>query len=481
MNTGFNNSSVEAGFKKLILVAWIIATGFFLFMGFRYIEMPHNQISANCDEYFYSAPALTLAETGYYANRKTFPAGLYDNGDRYLHHTQLTPFIQAVFIKQFGYGRFAIRIHSLIFFTLSSLVVSLLFWKLDKTNLTIVLGFALFLASPWAIFAGTTARPEMFGAMLLYLSCACLVGIQNKRNFGFLLSGILSGIAAYNHPMFLGVSCLPFLFGLYQYKISLKDRKSVFLSAVCYGGGAILAVSIIMCILILPFRDQWVEQFFLGRTDPNNTLYSQRNENFIQQIVSLKARFSTYGAGYLSWYLAVLLMPIIFRGKIYFHICLAWILLTMYCIHIKTNLTMGYCVQFAIGMPILLLMTEGNRFQFLSKRSIVLGVGVIVFIQSIFHTYSVINPNKWAVEFKGREEIIAKELQSLDSVKRIIGPLEAAMPVLKGGHIYFDPSDFGFRSDTLKKYHRLIREQADYQIDKKLQIKSGTSGKAGGL
>ncbi len=454
----------------MILGAWIIATGFFLFMAIRHIEMPNNQILVNCDEYFYSAPALTLAETGEYANRKTFPSGLYENGDRYLGHTQLTPFIQAFFIKQFGYSRFSIRIHSIIFFALSSLILFLLFFKLEKTDLTKLFGISLFLASPWALHAGTTARPEMFGAMLLYLSCAFLAILQDTKKFGFLLSGFLSGIAAYNHPMFLGVSCLPFLFGLKHFQISFKEIKSILLSAMCYGGGAILAVSLIMCVLVLPFCEQWVEQFLGGITDPSNVVYSQRNETFIQQILSLKARFSTYGVGYWSWYLAVISVLIIFRGGIYFYIGFLWMLLTMYYIHINTVMGLGYCVQFAVGMPILLLMTDGNRINFFSRRNMVLGAFVIIFMQAIFHTWSVIAPKEWAVEFKRREEKIAKELESLSGVKRIIGPLEGAIPVLKAGHVYFDPSDFGFSAKNLQRYHQLIREQADYQINENFAI-----------
>jgi hypothetical protein len=163
-------------------------------------------------------------------------------------------------------------------------------------------------------------------------------------------------------------------------------------------------------------------------------------------------------------------MPIIFRGRIYFYIGLSWLLLTMYCIHINTVMAMGYCVQFAIGMPILLLMTEGNRFQFLSKRSVVVGAAAIIFIQALFHSWSVIAPKEAALEFKRIEERIEKELQSMSGVKQIIGPLEGAIPVLKAGHIYFDPSDFGFSADILIKYHKLIRDQADYQIDNQYRL-----------
>ena len=437
-------------------------------MAFKYIEMPHNQILVNCDEYFYSAPALTLAETGDYANRKTFPEGLFTSGDQYLVHTQLTPYFEALFIKIFGYSRFSIRLHSAVFFLAGAMLLFYLWMSLQKSNLFGAVLLAAYFASPFLIFAGRTARPEMFGGFLLFSACLCIVLLVKSQKIGFFGAGLLAGVATYNHPIFFAVSCLPFLFGLNYYRINILSWKAILGFAISYGAGALFSVVGIMAFLVLPFYEQWVEQFVQAISDPKNATYSSRQEGIISKVLSLKARFSTFGFGYAAWYLVVIAIPFLFKGRSYFYFGCAWLIAAMYFIHINTVLTLGYCVQFAVGVPILILMGDKVRFKFLNHRRFVLLFGGFAGVFSLVHIFLVLYPNNFAKEFLRKELLIENRLQKIQSKSKVIGPLEAAIRALKNGHIYFEPSDFAFSPDILKKYHRLIREQADYEIDDNL-------------
>jgi hypothetical protein len=459
------NFSLE---RNLILIIAAIAGCFFAFMAFKYIEMPHNQILVNCDEYFYSAPALTLAESGDYANRKTFPEGLFTSGDQYLGHTQLTPYFEALFIKLFGYSRFSIRLHSVIFFLAGGMLLIFLWIKLQKSNLIGAVLLAAYFASPFLIFAGRTARPEMFGGFLLISACLCIALLVKSQKIGFFGAGLLAGVATYNHPIFFAVSCLPFLFGLNYYRINILSWKSIFGFAILYGAGALFSVVGIMAFLVLPFYEQWVEQFVQGISNPQNVIYSSRQDGIISQVLSLKARFSTFGFGYAPWYLLVIAIPFLLKGRSYFYLGYAWLVLAMFIIHINTVLALGYCVQFAAGIPILILMADEVRFKFLNNRRFVLVFVALACGFSLAHIFLVLYPNNFAKEFLKKEQLIENRLQSIPPKSKVIGPLEAAIPLLKSGHIYFDPSDFGFSADILEKYHKLIWKQASYEIDNDL-------------
>jgi hypothetical protein len=236
--------------------------------------------------------------------------------------------------------------------------------------------------------------------------------------------------------------------------------------ALKYGFGAIIAVASLMLILVLPYKEQWIEQFVQGIGDPDNIVYSARDESLLDQILSLKARFSSFGFSFLGWYVGIALIPFLLKGGIYFYIGWIWLIFVMFFIHANTVMALGYCVQFAMGIPILLLMNNGDRFPLLlkSKLRVVIFVAVCVFF-TIHHMKLVLSPNGAAMEFRAKEKIIEEQIPSLPTNSKVIGPLEAAVPLLKNGHIYFEPSDFGFSSEKLVKYHYLINKQAEWFID----------------
>jgi hypothetical protein len=302
----------------------------------------------------------------------------------------------------------------------------------------------------------------------LFSACFCIVLLVKSQRIGFFGAGILAGVATYNHPIFVAVSCLPFLFGLNFNCINIFKWKAILGFAVLYGAGALFSVLSIMSFLVFPYYDQWVEQFVQGICNPKNVIYSSRQEDIISQLLSLKARFSTFGLDYAAWYLVVIASPFFFKGRCYYYIGCTWLIAAMYFIHINTVLALGYCVQLAVGVPILLLMLDSARFKFMNHRRFIFFFAGLAGFFSLVHIYLVLHPNKFAKEFLVKEQFIENGLKTIQPLSIVIGPLEAAIPALKNGHIYFEPSDFGFSSDILKKYHRLIREQAEYEIDDNL-------------
>ena len=451
--------------KILFSMIWIGITLVALGIISRNINLPHRHVYFNWDEAYYAAPALELVESGTRVNSKSMPAGFYEKGNANVGYPSILPFFQYTTIKYLGYNRLAWRLPGLVLFCLGSGILLILWWQMGLGVLHGTGLMASYLLSPWMYLAATTARAEMVSVFFILLACLAVWLLRGRVWLGVLVSGFLAGVASYNHPTFLGAACVPFLFALKITNVPWKV-KELWLAAIYYGGGAFLAVGCLFSVLALPYFDQWHEQFFQSLSDPNNFLYGNRGRGWLGEALLLKDRFSTYGMGYANWYLLVLLFfPFFLRATIISLLAAIWLCATMFYLHFNTLVSLQYCIPFAAGIPVLLLLCGESRFNFLRKPEVYWVLLALVAIQVPWNAWRATQTNEFSIQFATREREIFDQLQSIKDAKAIGGGDEAIFPVLANGYrfFYMKPK-WGFGPKQMKRFFDLSEKQADYFV-----------------
>jgi hypothetical protein len=457
--------------KIIFSVIWIGITLLALGIISRNVNLPHRHVYFNWDEAHYGAAALELVASGTRVNSKVIPDGFYEMGNINVGYPSILSFFQYPAVKYFGFTRPALRSPGLLLFCLGSGILLFLWWSM---GLGILHGSGLmasYLLSPWMYLAATTARAESVSVFFILVACLGAWIFRKRAWFGITASGFFAGIAAYNHPTFLGAACVPFLFALKSHAVSWNP-KEFGAAIVYYGGGAILGVGALFAILILPYFDQWHEQFFQNLHDSDNFIYGNRGLGWLQELVLLKSRFSTYGMAYANWYLLVFVFCIVlFRPTIYFFLAVIWLCASMFYLHLNTLISMQYCITFAAGIPVLLLLCSAERFSLLKNPKISWAAVAFIAIQIPWTAWRATDSNDSSLQFAHREKIISVQLDNLTNVHAVAGGDETAFPVLaRGLRFFYMHPKWAFSPTHMQRFFSLSEQQADYFVSDKGKI-----------
>jgi hypothetical protein len=169
---------------------------------------------------------------------------------------------------------------------------------------------------------------------------------------------------------------------------------------------------------------------------------------------------------YANWYLLVLLFfPFSLRATIISLLAAIWLCATMFYLHFNTLVSLQYCIPFAAGIPVLLLLCGESRFIFLRKPEVYWVLLALVAIQVPWNAWRATQTNEFSIQFAKREQEIFDQLQSISDAKAIGGGDEATFPVLANGHrfFYMKPK-WGFSPKQMKRFFDLSEKQADYFV-----------------
>jgi 4-amino-4-deoxy-L-arabinose transferase-like glycosyltransferase len=444
----FNKAIAVIGFFTIFLLAGIM---------FRNLNMPHPKPVMNFDEAVYGGLALELAESGNYTSRRIFPAGLRDGGGSTVVHTLLSPYLQAKAIQFFGFDRFSLRLHSLILYAASSILLVWLVAKMALPPLQAVAALALFFLSPWLVYAGTTGRSESVGMFLVFAATFAAWVLRNQSSLAIFISGVLAGAAVYNHATFLAAACLPYLFFL---RIC-DGRESILKTAPIYAIGSIIGISALWLWLMLPEYKAWQEEFVAAGVG------AWGGPSLLGVPLAMKHLFSTFGTTYLNWYLAGFAFLLIFlKPTRYSLIGLLCMLFFMIYLLMKMGMVINYCVQFAVGIPILALLSGPPRFHWANSKCVAAVVGIFFALQAPWNAWRVTADNAWTEAAHSLEKVLYPKLARLPSDQAIIGDFASCIAILKAGHRFFYLGDnWAFSPEKRKRFERLCNEQATHVID----------------
>lgn len=444
---------------RAVLILWVATTIFCLIALSRNLDLPHPEAVLNFDELAYGSWALELAESGNYSSRRSFPDGLYEaTAELPVVHTILSPYLQAVAIDFLGFNRVALRLHSILAFAASALILLFLAIRMRLAGFQLAAVFATFFLSPWIFFAGITGRAEALGIALVFASCLVAWELRNRAFFALFVPGFIAGLAVYNHITLFALACMPYLLAK-KLNNSPRGRPAILNllnGAFFYGAGAAVAFAGMWVWLLLPNYDVWKEAmsslsgFFAG---PALGEVPQ----------ALKALFSKFGTAYLNWYLAVVLFALLLRWSPEFFIGAVVLLIWMVYLLLKMGMVVNYCIQFAAAMPLLLLLCNGPRFDWCQKKGFVWILLLASALQAPWNAWRVTAPNPWVLETMAKETKVREALHSVDGSHAIIGNLQTGFPVLEAGHRFFNLGDNWALADRAR-FDRLCREQASFEI-----------------
>jgi hypothetical protein len=452
--------------RRVLVAVWLALLLLSAVLLFRNLENTHPQVYMNFDEYAYAAHAQALVTTGDYSHEYTFPEGFYEKGNRAVMHPMLNGYLEAVAIWGLGFSRTAIRLPSLIAYLLAGALLLAIWLRCGMTPLQGLGLVAVYFTSPWLIYAATTARPEMLSALLLIAACFSATWHSGTRWSKFGLAGALSGAATFNHPVFFGAACLPFLF------LCKAERQSMQLSgisrcAAMYALGGVLAVATLFAAIIAPYIWQWKEQFILSTFDESSDLYGKKSYSLVEQTVRLKHRFSTFGAAYLNWYVALpAFAGLLLRFNWYTAAGVAWLLSFMWFVGVKTDMYIHYCVQFAAGAVIVILLCNGPRFAWTGKKPIFYGILAVVLLQIPWNMIRVTAPNAVSEQFAESEARAKEAMQLIPGSVSFTGEMVGAFPALSLGHRFFAQENWAFSPPQKKRLFDMMLEQADFRVRK---------------
>lgn len=462
-SSSISNKINIPAFKCPVLVLGVTALALTVIFSLRILDKPNPLTYANFDEWAYAMPGLAWAETGKFSTDYFFPPGFFEDGNYFVYHPQLSAYLEALSIKWFGFSRVGIRIPSLLLYGLASILLFYLWKKVSNSKFQGIVIAGLFFGSPWIQSAATTARPEMLSCFLVFLSCALIVMVRFHPTLSMLLGGSIAGVALYNHPVFAGAACLPFLIGLRMQEIQLSDFSKVFRSALTYAGGVLLGIVFLVCLILVPHWNEWQEQFLGAVSTPY--FHSKESISVLGSLASLKARFSTFGFSYSLWYFLVIFSFLIFfRFNVLFIIGIIWICVWMLVVHLQTQPVMVYCTQFSVGVVIVALLAGSSRFVFAERKLTKALLGVFTFAVIVIHSFNVTSPTDGSLELAKAE---AKALKYLADVKKpsvITGDTLLPMAVALAGHRYYytGKTPYGIVGD--ERYQKLLAEIVKFKV-----------------
>jgi hypothetical protein len=421
------------------------------------LNIPQQKPIMNFDEAAYAGFALELAESGNYSIVRIFPDQFREDGNVAVSHTLLSPYLQAVFIKVLGFHRVSMRIHSLILYAASGFLIVWLLAKMQLPPIKTIAVISLFLLNPWLVYAGTIARAESVGMFFVYASVVAGWGWRNRGFCGMGASGLFAGLAVYNHAIFLAVACLPFLFAISLRKKGALDNLK---AAGFYALGAVLAISILWIAIMLPNHSLWWGEFVSAGASSN------AGPPLHDVPIALKHLFSTFGAAYWGWYLAgVLFLLVLLKPTWHAMLGLAWMVFFMAYLLMKMGMVMNYCVQFAVGVPILALMMGAPTFSWSRNLAFAGALALFLGLQAPWNAWRVTAENDWTRQAEIREARIIDQLAGLEPGRKIIGDENSCFPILKMGHrfFYFD-GNWALSPVQKERFDSLSMEQATHRI-----------------
>lgn len=441
-------------FAQALVPVWLVITLVAVAIAGRNLGLPSPHTYMTGDEIVYGAVALEYAETGKYSARRVLPEGLWRTEERFALHPMLHTYLEALPLKRWGFTRPALRLPSLVLLAAGSFLLLHVCCVRNLPPMQSLGVLSAYVLSPWVIYAGTTARPEMLsGFLVLGSSWALLCSRQNPRRAWF-ASGALSAAAAYNHPIFIGLACLPFLLGFHF--SAVDDTLSASRKTLWWLSGATLTGAGLVLVFIVPHWAAWQEQFFASAAD----LIVTQPDSPWTLLLEVRERFSTFGRLYLDWYALVPFFCLsLLRSTPLFWLGAGWLGGCTLLICALTPIHMHFLVQFAIGMPILVLLCKprGGWFQ---RPGIVWAMAILILLLAVRTSWLVPRPTPASIAFRKLEEIIAPQIAMLPANQRIFGPLEAALPALKQGHRFFLDSPIFMEREAPFVARLLRRERA---------------------
>jgi len=428
----------------------------------------------NHDDAFYSSIGVQFATNGEW-RPSIQPLGLTSSENYFAANPLLTPYLTAASVKLFGPDRWSLKLPSLIAFLAAGLA---LIWMVHVAKLSsahsLVIMFSYY-ACPWLYYAMNTARAEPMCIAGLYLATLLsLIGVKSTRtvctSVWILLSGALVTIVAWNHLLFSMAALLPALaiWG-FDHKASRWKRICLWLA------GAVMMLFVLIVWRVIPHWDAWNEQF-LQNAASNAAISSNIStlESFkstapfpLNELVELKARFSTLGWPFMSWYAGIPLLFLLFlRPTRLFLLTLVLLLTFLGLIEIKTPVFATYVVNFAIAIPLSLLFAE-SRSQHQPLPNIIISVlGTLIVIFSILNAWLVLRPTTRVNNWSTAEQQIDREFMALPPHSIIWGDTaHGIVPAWRHGHAYY--TTFNFLSNILgvkEKLMNMSNESGHYRL-----------------
>jgi hypothetical protein len=449
------NATANSAFAKRAALIGVLLLAIVTAVMARNLNLPNPKPIINFDEAVYGGLAFELAETGNYTSRRIFPDGLRDSGDAAVVHTMLSPYLQAAAIQWLGFDRVALRLHSLVLYAASGGVLLLLVARMGLPPLQAVAALSLFFLSPWLIYAGTIGRSESIGMFLVFAATLVAWILRKREIAGVFASGFIAGAAVYNHATFLAAACLPYLFCL-RFR---EGKASVVKTAPAYAAGALVAIAALWLWLMLPHYEAWRDEFVAAGAS------AWAGPSLTGVPLAMKHLFSTFGAAYLNWYLTgFLFLLVVLKPTRYSILGILWMAAFMAYLLMKMGMVMNYCVQFAVGMPILALLSGSPRFVWSSNKLVVALLAIFLGVQVPWNAWRVTAENPWTREAHQQELSLSGKLAELEPGQAVIGDEVTGFAILRAGHRYFHLGDnWAFSPEQRVRFDRLCRDQATYE------------------
>ena len=144
----------------------------------------------------------------------------------------------------------------------SALIIFLICRKLRFSVVSSTLAGLLFLGQPFLVTWDDTVRPDMLFLMVMLLSLLCAVAVDSLGGAGYVLSGVLAGLAFLIKQPGIAVPIAVLIILLYRKK---------FRTAAAFTLSAVLPV-VLVCGILLSHRGPFLEQF----TSVGNGIWSPR-------------------------------------------------------------------------------------------------------------------------------------------------------------------------------------------------------------
>ncbi len=240
----------------------------------------------NVDEAGMAYDGYCIANYGTDRNMYKFPVYFVNFGEG---QNALYIYLAAILIKFFGINTLIIRIPALIL-SIIEVIVSYLLVKKFKGKKMGLLFMLLITISPWHIMKSRwSLESYLLSPMLLFSVYTLLIATKNKKNYMYIISGLLFGITLYSYaisyitvPIFL---ILMFIYLLRKKEINLKQTIAFTIPLL------ILAIPLVLMQLVQFNIVSPINSFISMPKLPNSRGRVIEPQNILQNIASLKNVF----------------------------------------------------------------------------------------------------------------------------------------------------------------------------------------------